>query len=512
MQTARTLPLSAQMGRTVAKRYRLERLLGEGCMGAVFEAWDSQERRPCALKVLHPETSHGEMAAVRFTDEAQLVARLCHPNIVEIWDSGRDSDGIPFLVMELLRGQSLHGFLQKYGALPMDIALDLIKQVGSALHAVHLSGIVHRDLKPQNILLVPLSRGADRWQAKVIDFGLAKLADHSRAPQRGSDGMLIGTASYLAPEAWRGISAEVDARADQWALAVIAYRMLSGCLPYDSADNTVALGMMIHNEVHTALRELVPSVPQHIQDAIDRALQKDKDLRFPSVLQFVQALHQLPQGTELRAPTLAEETVRLPALLNPDELQQPYAELACEYGSTPALSPSVMRRLRDKAARSDESAGPANPVVGSIVPTEELTAVFSSSTPTLVPLPAVNQRWRERSALLQYLLPVCSFLGALATWSGVYLGGDTTRVGLATSAPGTLSAPAAAKDVNRLAPLSSCFTLAESRAAGLPSSNVGSGGQLCPGATASFAPLDPDYEPPPAPLMEEPTRPARTAP
>lgn len=501
-QAGTRLPRAAQIGRTIAARYRLERLIGEGCMGVVYQAWDLRRSQSCAVKILHPESGYGDTAVVRFADEAQLVSRLCHPNIVEIWDYGRDSDGRHFLVMELLPGQSLYSLMQEQGPLPVEVALDLIKQVGSALHAVHLSGIVHRDLKPQNILLIPLPGHADRYQAKVIDFGLAKLADHRLAPQRGSDGMLIGTASYLAPEAWRGISAAVDARADQWALAVIAYRMLSGRLPYEADDNTVALGMLIHYEPHTPLRELVPHVPQHVQDAIERALLKDKEQRFPNVLQLVQALHQLPSGDTLLSlqdlPTGRLPRSEASALYEEGESQPPYVEFSCTYGPagtpTPALSDPepLLAGRAPGGARSAASA--SQPAWGLGVPTE----ILATSAPLPASAPGPIERRRSRGGTLQYLLPALSLLGALSAWSGVWVGAGIPRPGQAKPPHGGASLSRSALGSVAGASLSPAPlpapTPREHRPA-LPAA------QPAVPAAAPPAEADPgEVEPPPAPL------------
>ena len=397
-------------------------------MGAVFQAWDIRTKRPCAVKILHPDSCDDDMATKRFSDEAQLVSRLCHPNIVEIWDYGRDDAGGQYLTMELLHGQNLYSFLQQHGPLPGDVALGLVKQVGSALHAVHLTGIVHRDLKPQNIILIPVPGTTEGMQAKVIDFGLAKVADRRQAPPRGSDGMLIGTAQYLAPEAWRGISAEVDARADQWALAVILYRMLSGRLPYDAEENTVALGMLIHHETHTPLRELVPQVPPHVEDAIDRALQKDKRLRFASVLHFVHALHQLPFSEECGVAISERSTERVQRC-DPDAGQESYHELICveseadsESWKRPWSQSEVAPALRVPECLEWES-GPCNPQLPSQLDSQSVATVES---PALLQA-ASKRRSLESPGWLSFVLPLCSLVGAVAAWSRPAVDAQATR-------------------------------------------------------------------------------------
>lgn len=312
-------------GRVLAERYRLGACIGTGAMGAVYCAQDLQHDRTCAVKVMQAREPLENAAVMRFLDEARLLSRLCHPNVVEIYDSGETEDGILFLVMELLAGHDLDVLLKRQPRLPLQQTLDIALQVASGLHTVHLSGIVHRDIKPRNIFLVPsdgqqsapnndsTSQRCSHYQVKIIDFGLAKtLASHGWI--RGSDGLLIGTPEYLPPESWWGVSQHVDTRADQWALAVIVFRMLSGQLPFECADGTLMLGREIQQRPPRSLRALVPDVPVHVEEALNRALCKDKDGRFANVLDFMRALRRLPQSPQaplIAGPFASMETLRV---------------------------------------------------------------------------------------------------------------------------------------------------------------------------------------------------------
>ena len=212
METSDSLPTSrdASRGRVLRQRFRLDNVIGEGAMGAVYRAWDLHADRACAVKMLRPDTVRNQGAAVRFCDEARIIAHLYHPHIVEMIEFGEERDGALFLAMELLSGMDLHTFLMREPHIPLPRALELVRQIGSALHCMHLAGVVHRDIKPRNIFLTQLDDGAPGW-VKVIDFGLSKVSD---ASSRGSDGLIIGTPEYLPPEAWNGRSRDVDPRAD----------------------------------------------------------------------------------------------------------------------------------------------------------------------------------------------------------------------------------------------------------------------------------------------------------
>lgn len=291
-----SLRVEFPLGKTVRARYRLDALLGRGAMGSVYRAWDLERQTDCAVKLLQVESSVREAALIRFRDEARMAAKIFHPHVVEILDHGVESDGSPFIVMELLKGQDLDALLRTEVRLSIEQTLQVVTQIGSALHAIHQVGIVHRDIKPRNVFLVQSPSGAGGFQVKIIDFGLAK---HLFSPPggRGSDGLLIGTPEYLPPEAWRGVSSDVDTRADQWALAVLTFRILTGRLPFESHLNTMLLGREILSGVPRRIQTFAPEIPEHMANAIERAMAKDKHARFESIHDFIRALSNLPLTT-----------------------------------------------------------------------------------------------------------------------------------------------------------------------------------------------------------------------
>lgn len=396
MQTpeACSASLTAQLGRLLRGRYRIDALIGTGCMGAVFHAWDNERERACAIKLLLPDVTLREAYGVRFLDEAQMITRLCHPNIVEIWDHGEEADGTLYFVMELLKGRNLHSLLKAQRSLPLEQTLDIIKQVGSALHMVHLSGIVHRDVKPQNIILLPDGDNAERYRVKIIDFGLAKLLEH-KVSKRGSDGMLIGTPIYLPPEAWSGVSADVDARADQWALGVLTYLMLSGYLPYEQEkSDSLSWALQVHRMPPRRLRELLPRVPNHVDCAVARALSREKEQRFPNISDFVHALHDLPRP--------ANPDVVTPKLVTREISREPRPSSRALSGLPTAPQP-ILETLVVKGTLSSEKTVP--PRTAYAAPVSKLEQTLTERI--------VRRRWKS-----PYLLPAISAFAAIISWTG----------------------------------------------------------------------------------------------
>jgi eukaryotic-like serine/threonine-protein kinase len=264
--------------RIVDNKYRIEQLLGRGGMGAVYRARDMRLARLVALKVVRAELLSDPEARRRFRREAQIVARLQHPSIVSVFDYGTFADGGAYLVMELVRGEDLRRVLQREGRIEASEAMRILAAVCAAIGAAHREGVLHRDLKPENILLP--SGGAP---AKVLDFGVAKLAEEERPleSERGTDmhtaltaaGMIVGTPAYMAPEQFGAIPA--DARTDVFSLGVVAYEMLSGDLPF--GRGTLADVVLAHAR---GVPPMPPGlVPAAAERAIRTALDPDPDRR-----------------------------------------------------------------------------------------------------------------------------------------------------------------------------------------------------------------------------------------
>jgi hypothetical protein len=271
----------------VLGNYRIVSELGQGGMGVVYRAEHVQLGRPAALKVLLPQMSADAQIVQRFFNEARAASSIDHPGIVEIYDFGRHTDGRAYIVMELLRGESLDHRLMRPIA-PLEAA-SLIAQVAGALAAAHARGIVHRDLKPDNIFLVPNELLPGGIQVKLLDFGIAKLADEGTSGFRTQTGVMIGTPAYMSPEQCMG-RADVDHRTDLYAVGCIFYHMLCGRPPFLSEHGTgVMIAMHLRDPVPDP-RTLAPHLPAALVEITLRLLEKDPAVRFQSAQALRQAL------------------------------------------------------------------------------------------------------------------------------------------------------------------------------------------------------------------------------
>ncbi len=294
------------VGEVLAKTYRIERILGVGTIGTVYVARHVRSGGLYAVKVLHRKLAASPDLYQRFQDEARLIATLRHPHIAPITDFDRDENGIPFFAMDLLEGENLQQRLKHKETLPLAQALEIVQQVGSALHTAHRSGIVHRNLKPENIHLVRHDLG-DRVTetAKITDFGLARFR---RLAPAGTRDAALSVSPYMAPETLQESSVPVDGRADQWALAVIAYRMLSGKLPFDDSSPE-ELQRHILNDPPRPLNKLLPDLPAHMVTALNRAMAKRREDRYETMMDFVRAFTSKSVGT---APPLPDSELAVP--------------------------------------------------------------------------------------------------------------------------------------------------------------------------------------------------------
>ena len=288
------LDVGVGIGSILADAYEITHLLGKGGMGAVWAARHLRlPGKRVAIKVLLGGTDDAQ-ALARFRREAEVATRIGHAGIVEVLDFNQLADGTPYQVLEYLAGESLGARLRR-GPLPLATALDFARQIGSALAAAHRAGVVHRDLKPENIFLCPTDAGgvvAER--VKILDFGISKIRGSQTV--KTQDQVLIGTPQYMAPEQASGQNAAVDERTDLFALGAIVYEMLAG-RPAFSGDSVVAVIMNVVTGTPAPLAGVAPGVPPEVIAAIDRALAKKPEARFPDVAAFIEALTGKPLQT-----------------------------------------------------------------------------------------------------------------------------------------------------------------------------------------------------------------------
>jgi len=258
--------------------YVVVRILGEGGMGAVYEARHERLAKRVALKVLHRTVATSSEAVARFMREGEAASRLRHPNVVDVTDVGVE-DGVPYMVMEYLEGQNLGAVLAERGALPVSDVVDLALPIASALATAHEEGIVHRDLKPDNIMLASTRLG--EVVPKLVDFGISKLSGGVDVRLTATNTMM-GTPHYMSPEQARG-SRDVDGRTDQYAFGLILYEAVSG----QRAVRGESLLEIIHeisNGDLVPLDTLKVNLPPTLTAAIGRMLSRDADARFPDML------------------------------------------------------------------------------------------------------------------------------------------------------------------------------------------------------------------------------------
>jgi eukaryotic-like serine/threonine-protein kinase len=264
----------------VAGRYRIERRLGAGGMSTVFMANDTVLERPVAVKLLAEHLADDEAFVYRFRREALSAARLQHPNIVQVFDSGQDeASGRHYIVMEYVDGPSAADMLRERKQLEIEETVRIVRDACHGLDYAHRAGVVHRDVKPGNLLLAE-----EMGITKLADFGIAKAAEQTRITQVGS---VLGTAAYLSPEQARG--EEAGPASDVYSLGVCAYQFLTGRLPHEYASLT-ELALKQQQDPVAPVSEYRPDVPPELDDAVRVALERDSEARYQSALEMAEAI------------------------------------------------------------------------------------------------------------------------------------------------------------------------------------------------------------------------------
>ncbi len=303
-------PSQQLVGAVLNQRWKLVRLVGEGGMGAVFEAESLRGEGTRAIKLLHPEFTKEENILQRFFAEAQTSQSLQHPNIARTYESARAEDGTPYLVMELLQGQPLSAWIDSGTPMAPQQAAPIVHAVLQALHLAHQRRIVHRDLKPDNIFMTRDANG--QYVAKVLDFGIAKVMDAAGGMgSKTRTGVLLGTPGYMSPEQIKNSKA-VDARSDLWAVGIIFYEMLTCRLPFD-AENEFARLTAVLSEEAKPIEKIAPHLIGW-SGFFRRALASEPTERFQTAEEMANALMLVARGGTISGVATGSATVAMAAV------------------------------------------------------------------------------------------------------------------------------------------------------------------------------------------------------
>jgi len=332
----------AVLGVEIAGRYRLDERLGAGGMSTVYRARDSVLERQVAVKLLAEHLADDDGFVARFRREALAAAKLIHPNVVQVYDSGLDTEAHRhFIVMEYVKGPTVAQLLREHDRLPVERAADIAAQACEGLEYAHRHGVIHRDVKPGNLIVNP------DGVVKLVDFGIAKAAEDSHITKIGS---VVGTAAYLSPERAQGD--EATASADVYSLGVVVYQMLAGRLPYETASLT-ELATRQQEGAPDPLHELNREVPPALSRAVSRALAPTREHRYATAAEFGEAIRDGARGRdsavtmllETQATQVADDTARTTVLPAP-------APAAPARAPAPATAPVRAPRRSRRQARA----------------------------------------------------------------------------------------------------------------------------------------------------------------
>jgi serine/threonine-protein kinase len=364
-----------QPGTVLAGRYRVERTVGQGSMGIVVEATDLTLQMRVALKVMSPERANNEEARKRFVREAQAVLKLTNEHVTRMYEVGSLADGVPFLVMEYLVGNTLeHLLFSSNGPLPVDVVLDWSLQALEGLAEAHRLGFVHRDVKPENLFLH--EPPGQPPIVKVLDFGAVKEL-MSKMTKLTRTGSTMGSPAYMPPEQVRA-EENIDQRADVWAMGVTMYELLTGKLPFGGESVPQTLAAILRDE-HIPLRVRRPDAPVELEALIACAFEKDRQRRYPSCGEMLEALKAVRAKLQQTSPVTKTLFFNPPSTPRPRAPSIPdvFAETSA-MRNAPPIPGEDSSRVRDKprvvindrgqvVTVDGKKAGPGTPILPFVI-------------------------------------------------------------------------------------------------------------------------------------------------
>ena len=379
----------------LGKHYELQELIGRGGFAEVFKVRDQWLKRDLALKAIRPDLVVSETLMARFRREAEAVANLRHPHIVPIYDIG-EADGIMYILMPLIKGESLKSLLIRDGRRPIQEARRILLEAAGALGSAHEAGIVHRDIKPENIMLEGKSR-----RVLVMDFGIAKVMDAAGDGSLTSTGTIVGTPHYMSPEQASG-DPHLDHRTDMYSLAVVGYHMLTGSVPFEG-ESTRAILFKQMMESPRSMREVVPEVPDGLMAAVSKGMAKEPADRYPDIEAFSAALEaaEISKPSPVAAAPQARKPQRWPLMLaGAGVLAAVAVAVALMQKGSAAESP----RGADTSAVSTVATAPTTPVApvpgAAAVESTKVTPPPAPAPTPAPPAPALTAAERRRQANL----------------------------------------------------------------------------------------------------------------
>ncbi|MDW8361968.1 MAG: serine/threonine-protein kinase [Myxococcales bacterium] len=321
-------------GTTLAGRYAIERLLGQGGMAEVYAAHDRATGRSVAIKLLRREVAGNAEAVERLRREGAVLASLRHPSIVAIETYGQLEDGRLFLVMERLHGETLGARMRRLGPLQPPMLVPIVQDAVAALAAAHARGVIHRDLKPDNLFLVETE---ERPVVKLLDFGISKVVGDSRITATGE---VLGTPRYMAPEQLRA-EPDLDARTDVYAMGVVLFEALAGTSPFLAPTPSELLVAILQGR-HPPLRSFRPDLPEAIEAVVARAMARTREARFSSIEELGQAFVRAARGSVIApatsSPRISHATAPVGSFEAPGERDRPSSPGRIVPGTFGALS------------------------------------------------------------------------------------------------------------------------------------------------------------------------------